>query len=99
MFAKDCRIPTSDPLCRGVHNDIRAMIDGTHKVPSSAESVVDNDWDASLVRNCSDLLEVWDVVSRVANALDLEQLSAIAHHAKESKDIRRWPLSCRQWQL
>jgi hypothetical protein len=62
---------TSNPLCCRVHDDVRAEVDGPAVVSSGTECVVHDDGNASLVCDCDDPLEVWDVVLWVADTLEL----------------------------
>jgi hypothetical protein len=71
MFFLSCRIPTSYPLRRRVHNDVCAMVDWSAEEPSRSKSVVNDHRYARFVGNRCNLLEIGDVVLRVANALDL----------------------------
>jgi hypothetical protein len=60
-----------------VNDNIRAMIDGSHKVASGAKSVVHDDGYAGLVGDFGYLFEIGDVVSRVADALNVDCLCVL----------------------
>jgi hypothetical protein len=55
-----------------VHDDVRSKVDGSTEVSSRTECVVNNHRNTSLVCDGNDLLEIWDVVLRVADTLELD---------------------------
>lgn len=68
---------TADPLCRGVNNDISAVIDGADEVSTCTEGVIYYHWHTSLVRDSDNLLKVWYVVFGVADGLDVDGLGLL----------------------
>ena len=61
-----------DPLRRGVHDDVRAPLEGVAEVACRAERVVDDEGDVALPGQRSQPFEVGYGAGRVAHALDVE---------------------------
>lgn len=64
------------------------MVDWSHKVPSRAKSIVNNHWNACIVGDLRDLLEIWDVVAWVADAFDLVCVSKYFEFLRDG-NVRR----------
>lgn len=70
----DCCSVATDPLGRGVHDDVCAVVDGTNEVSSSAEGVVYHYRYTGFMCDGNDLLKVGNVVFGVADALEVDGL-------------------------
>jgi hypothetical protein len=66
---------TSDPFCGGVHDDVCAVINRPTEVASCTKRIVDDDGNASFVRNPRNRLKVGHIVLGISNALDLPIVS------------------------
>ena len=69
--AAERRAVSADELCRRMHNDIRAVLDGAQEV-RRRERVVDDDGDAVFVRDLGDRLDVDEIGVRIADGLDVD---------------------------
>ena len=63
---------TTDPLGRGMHNDINAVFYGAHKVSAHTECVVDNNGHAVLVCHNSDTFEIRHSVLGIRDGLEVD---------------------------
>ena len=71
--AAEARAVSAEELRRGVHNDVRAVLDGAQEV-GRGKGVVDDDRHALRVRCLCDRLDVDEVGVRVADGLDKDAL-------------------------
>lgn len=53
------------------------MLNWSNEETSGTEGVVDDQWDTGIVGNLSNSLNIWDVVSWVANGLDVDGLGLL----------------------
>ena len=73
----------ANPLGGRVHHNIRPVVDRPAEIPARSERVVDHDRHACLMRDRDNGLEVRDVVTRVADALDIDRLRPVIDQALE----------------
>ena len=86
--AAEGRAVTADELGCGMYNDVSTVLDRTDEV-RSAEGVVDDERQAVLVRDLSDLLDVRNVGVRVAEGLDVDSLGVVLDRALELCEVVR----------
>lgn len=79
----DCGAVAAYPFRCGVDDYVGAMVDWAAEIASCAKGVVDYNRNAVPMCHLDNLLEIWYIVSRIANALQIDSLGLVINQFLE----------------
>ena len=79
----DCGAVAAYPFRCGVDDYVGAMVDWAAEIASCTEGVVDYNRNPVLMCHLDNLLEIWYIVSRIANTLQIDSLGLVINQFLE----------------
>jgi len=67
----------ADPFCRGVGDNVCAVLERTDEEASCAKGVIDDNWDPGIMCHSSNRFKIRDIVFRISDRLNINRLCLV----------------------